>query len=90
MRGERIEYWVGEFCDAVGKSAKHSCQSHVIYEIDCLIKEVEKENKYKTLWDNLKDRLHLGIENAKEDEDGWDTSIAEQILKEMTEEEARK
>jgi|14BtaG_2_1085337.scaffolds.fasta_scaffold16894_2 hypothetical protein len=52
MRGERIEYWVGEFCDAVGKSAKHNCQSHIIHEIRCLYNEAQKEvlqerDKYK-------------------------------------------
>ena len=53
------------------------------------IKEIIAEaNKYKTLWDNLKSRLHLGIESAKDDGD-WDYTIAEQILKEMIEEEGK-
>lgn len=58
MRGERIEYWVGEFCDAVGKSAKHNCQSHIIHEIRCLYNEAQKEvlqerDKYKAALEKI-------------------------------------
>jgi len=67
MRGERIEYWVGEFCDAVGKSAKHNCQSHIIHEIRCLYNEAQKEvlqerDKYKAALEKI----------MKEFSDGYD------------------
>jgi len=48
MKRDRLEYWRGEICEAVYRTAKHESHSHIDFEINSLITEVtnllEKEN----------------------------------------------
>jgi hypothetical protein len=43
VRGQRVEYWRNEICEAVGKSAKHECHTHINFEIKSLWEEAQKE-----------------------------------------------